>query len=94
MRVRSLEAMRRLFILVLLTALCVAFIAASWSQPALDWLRSLGGKLALTTDLDGLYLLLAGISFVFTTAATLSFADSHPFPSPLSLMGNHQPLSF
>jgi hypothetical protein len=30
--------------------------------------------------LDGLYLLLAGISFVFTTAATLSFALAHPFP--------------
>ncbi len=40
----------------------------------------MGGKLGLTSDLDGLYLLLAGISFVFTTAATLSFALAHPFP--------------
>ena len=80
MRVRSLEAMRRLFVLVLLTALFVAFLAATWPQPAVTWLRSLGGKLGLKTDLDGLYLLLAGISFVFTTAATLSFALTHPFP--------------
>lgn len=80
MRVRSLEAMRRLFVLVLLTALFVAYLAASWPQPAVDWLRSLGGKLGLATDLDGLYLLLAGISLVFTTAATLSFAGTHPFP--------------
>jgi hypothetical protein len=82
MRVRSLEAMRRLFVLVLLTALFVAHIAATWPQPAVTWLRSLGGKLGLATDLDGLYLLLAGISFVFTTAATLSFAFTHPFPFP------------
>jgi len=80
MRVRSLEAMRRLFVLVLLTALFVTHLAATWPQPAVRWLRSLGGKLGLTSDLDGLYLLLAGISFVFTTAATLSFALAHPFP--------------
>lgn len=80
MRVQSLEALRRLFVLVLLTALFVAHLAATWPQPAVGWLRSLGGKLGLTTDLDGLYLLLAGISFVFTTAATLSFAFAHPFP--------------
>jgi len=79
MRVRSLEAMRRLFVLVLLTALFVTHLAATWPQPAVRWLRSLGGKLGLTSDLDGLYLLLAGISFVFTTAATLSFALAHPF---------------
>jgi hypothetical protein len=80
MRVHSLEAMRRLFILVLLTALFVAHLAVSWPEPAVFWLRSLGGKLGLLSDLDGLYLLLAGISFVLTTAATLSFASSHPFP--------------
>jgi len=80
MRVRSLEAMRRLFVLVLLTALFVTHRAATWPQAAVRWLRSLGGKLGLTSDLDGLYLLLAGISFVFTTAATLSFALAHPFP--------------
>ena len=80
MRVRSLEAMRRLFVLVLLTALFVAHLAVTWPEPALTWLRSLGGKLGLPTDLHGLSLLVAGISFVFTTAATLSFAFAHPFP--------------
>ncbi len=80
MRVRSLEAMRRLFVLVLLTALFVAYLDATWPEPAVDWLRSLGGKLGLPTDRDGLYLLLAGISFVFTTAATLSCACTHSFP--------------
>jgi hypothetical protein len=80
MRLRSLEAMRRLFVLVLLTALFVAYLDATWPQSAVGWLRSLGGKLGLATDLDGLSLLLAGISFVFTTAATLSFAWTHPFP--------------
>src|SRR5258707_832933 len=54
MQVQSLEAMRRLFVLVLLTALFVASIAESWPQPAVSWLRSLGGKLGLKTDLDGL----------------------------------------
>ncbi len=72
--------MRRLFVLVLLTALFVAHLAVSWPQPAVSWPRSLGGKLGLPTDRDGLYLLLAGLSFVFTTAATLSFAFAHPFP--------------
>jgi hypothetical protein len=57
MRVRSLEAMRRLFTLVLLTALFVAYLAATWPSPAVDWLRALGGKLGLATDLDGLHLL-------------------------------------
>lgn len=75
-----LPAMRRLFVLVLLTALFVAYLTATWPQPAVCWLRSLDGKLGLKTDLDGLYLLLAGISFVFTASATLSFAFAHPLP--------------
>ncbi len=80
LHMRSLEAMRRLFVLVLLTALFVAYLDATWPQSAVDWLRFLGGKHGLKTDLDGLYLLLAGISFVFTTASSLSFAWTHPFP--------------
>ena len=39
MRVRSLEAMRRLFVLVLLTALFVTHLAATWPQPAVRWQR-------------------------------------------------------
>ncbi len=80
MRVHSLEAMRRLFVLVLLTALFVAHIDHTWPKPTVSWLRSLGGKLGLKTDLDGLYVLLAGIGSVFATAATLIFASLHPFP--------------
>lgn len=44
MRVRSLKAMRRLFVLVLLNALFVAYLAATWPQSAIAWLRSLGGQ--------------------------------------------------
>ena len=80
MRVHSLEAMRWLFVLVLLTALFVAHIDHTWPEPAVSWLRSFGGKLGLKTDLDGLYVLLAGIGSVFAAAATLLFAAHHPFP--------------
>jgi hypothetical protein len=65
---------------VLLTALFVAHIDHTWPEPAVSWLRSLGGKLSLMTDLDGLYVLLAGIGSVFATAATLIFASLHLFP--------------
>jgi len=44
------------------------------------WLRRLGGKLGLSSDLDGPYLLLAGIGAVFVAAATMTFAAQHPFP--------------
>jgi len=45
-----------------------------------SWLRCLGGKLGLKTDVDGLYLLLTGIGAVFATVATLSFALLYSFP--------------
>jgi hypothetical protein len=80
MRAHSLEAMRRLFVLVLLTALFVAHIDHTWPAPAVSWLRSLGGKLGLKTDLNGLYVLLAGIGSVFVASTTLLFAAHHPFP--------------
>lgn len=35
--------MRRLFVLVLLTALFVSYIAHNWPPPAVSWLRALGG---------------------------------------------------
>ncbi len=54
MQVQSLEVMRRLFVLVLLTALFAAHIAAAWPPPAVSWLRCLGGNLGLKTDVDGL----------------------------------------
>lgn len=79
-RVRTLERMRRVFVLVLLTALFVYHIGTNWPHKGVLWLRRLGGKLGLSSDLDGPYILLAGIHAVFVTAATLTFAARHPFP--------------
>lgn len=80
MRVQTLERMRRLFVLVLLAALFVYHIQHTWPQRMVLWLRRLGGKLGLSSDRDGPYILLAGISAVFIAAATLAFATRHPFP--------------
>lgn len=80
MQVQTLERMRRLFVLVLLAALFVYFIAHNWSPSAVRWLRLLGGKLGFSVDSDGPYVLLAGISAVLVSAATLAFACIHPFP--------------
>ena len=80
MRVETLEHMRRLFVLVLLAAQFVYYIGQTWPRAAVQWLRNLGGKLGLKTDCDGPYVLLRGISGVWQTAATLTFAAHHPFP--------------
>jgi hypothetical protein len=80
MRVRTLERMRRLFLLVLLAAMFVYHLGLAWPEPAIRWLRCLGGKLGLQIDRDGPYLLLAGIRAVFVTAATLAYAAHYPFP--------------
>ena len=55
-------------------------IEQTWPQRMVLWLRRLGGKLGLSSDLDGPYVLLAGIGAVFLAAATLAFAAQHPFP--------------
>lgn len=80
MRVRSLERMRRLFDLVLLAAQFVFFLMNTWPTTAVHWLHQLGGKLGLTTDRDGPYLLLRGLSAIYQTAVTLSHLAIHPFP--------------
>ena len=80
MRVQTIERMRRLFVLVLLAALFVYHVGHTWPYHMVLWLRRLGGKLGLRSDLDGPYVLLAGISAVFITASTLAFAAQHPFP--------------
>lgn len=80
MRVETLERMRRLFVLVLLAAQFVYHIGRTWTRTAVRWLRDLGGKLGLKSDCDGPYVLLRGISAVWQTAATLTFAAHHPFP--------------
>jgi len=80
MRVQTVERMRRVFVLVLLAALFVYFIAHTWPQQAVLWLRRLGGKLGLSTDANGPYILLAGISAVLIALATFRYALQHPFP--------------
>ena len=80
MRVETLEHMRRLFVLVLLAAQFVYYIGRTWTGGVIRWLRDLGGKLGLKADRDGPYVLLRGISAVWQTAATLTFAAHHPFP--------------
>ena len=80
-RVRTLERMRRVFVLIMIAALFVYHIAHAWPQHMVLWLRRLGGKLGLSSDLDGPYVLLAGIRAVLVTVATLAFATQHPFSS-------------
>lgn len=80
MRVRTLDRMRRLFVMVLLSAQIVFLIATHWPPQAVLWLRQLGGKLGRSSDRDGPYWLLHGISAVIVTAMTLSFSFLHPFP--------------
>ena len=86
-QVRTLERMRRVFILVLLAALFVYHIDHTWPQPMVLWLRRLGGKFGHLSDRDGPYVLLAGISAVLVTAATLAFAAHHPFPRDSTTCG-------
>lgn len=80
LRVRSLERMKRLFALVLASAQLVFHIMHHWPHQAVYWMRKLGGKLGLSADRDGPYILLRGIAMVLLTAATLSFAALSPFP--------------
>ena len=87
MRVHSLDRMRRLFAIVLLSAQIVFVIAVHWPPKAVLWLRQLGGKLGLSSDRDGPYWLLHGISAKIVTAMTLSFVFLHPFPSAENTYG-------
>jgi hypothetical protein len=80
-RVETLERMRRLFAFVLLAAQFVCYIGRTWTQPAVRWLRVLGGKLGLKRDRNGLYVLMRGISAVWQTAATVQFVQTNPFPT-------------
>ncbi len=81
-RVQTMERMRRVFVLIMIAALFVYHIAHAWPQHMVLWLRRLGGKLGLSSDLDGPYVLLAGIRAVFITVATLAFATRHSSPHP------------
>jgi len=84
-----LERMRRVFILVLLAA------SSSTTSTTPGPARPASGCAAwrqtrLRSDSDGPYVLLAGISAVFITIATFTYARHHPFPDPTALMDNHQ----
>jgi hypothetical protein len=83
LRVQTLERMRRLFALVLLAAQFVFHLMRHWPAKAVLWLRKLGGKLGLTTDRNGPYILLRGLSAVWQTVATLSWTAIQPFPHHL-----------
>jgi hypothetical protein len=80
MRLQTVDRMRRLFAFVLLAAQIVFVISEQWPPKAVLWLRQLGGKLGLSSDRDGPYWLLQGISAVIVASMTFSFAFSHPFP--------------
>ena len=79
-RVRTLERMRRVYALLLLAAQFVFFGMDDWPTAAVQWLRELGGKLGLTTDRDGPYVLLCGMRAVYQTVATLTYLAIRPFP--------------
>jgi len=80
MRVRTLERMRRLFVLVLVAAQFVFYLMDSWPAAAVQWLRRLGGKLGLGTDRDGPYIVLRGLSAVWQAVAALTWLLVCPFP--------------
>jgi hypothetical protein len=80
MRVQSLEAMQRLFILVLVAAQFVFYLIDTWPPRAVLWVRYLGGKLGLANDLDGPYLVLRGLKALIQTLVTLTFLAVSPFP--------------
>ncbi len=80
MRVQSLDAMQRLFVLVLAAAQFVFYLIDTWPPQAVLWVRELGGKLGLNNDLDGPYLVLRGLSTLVQTLVTLSFLAISPFP--------------
>jgi hypothetical protein len=80
MRVRSVERMRRLFMMVLLAAQFVMHLMERWPPVGVGWLRLLGGKLGLQIDRDGPYIVLRGLSAVWQTVATLTLLRVCPFP--------------
>ena len=80
MRVQTVDRMRRLFAIVLISAQIVFIISEQWPPKAVLWLRQLGGKLGIPTDRNGPYWLLQGLSAVIVSSMTLSFVFLHPFP--------------
>lgn len=87
MRVQSLEAMRRLFVLVLDAAQFVFYLIDTWPPRAVLWVRALGVKRGLANDLNGPYLVLRGLSTLIQTLVMLSFLSISPFPHQNSTYG-------
>jgi hypothetical protein len=79
-RVRTLERMRRLFALVIVAVMFVFYLGETWPPKAILWLRQLGGKLGQSSDRDGAYRLLRGLTALILTRMTLAFLDQHRFP--------------
>ncbi len=80
MRVHTLDRMRRLFAIVLLSAQIVFVIAFHWPPKAVLWLRQLGGKLGLASDRDGPYWLFAWYFRCDCDCHDLVFRFFAPFP--------------
>ena len=59
MRVQSLDAMQRLFVLVLAAAQFVFYLIDTWPPRAVVWVGEISDKLGLANDLDGPYLVFA-----------------------------------
>lgn len=53
MRMHTVERLRRIFVMVLLTVQIVFVISARWPPEAVFWNRQLGGKLNNPCDRDG-----------------------------------------
>lgn len=71
--------MKRLFILVLAAAQFVFWLIDTWPQPAILWIRSLGGKLGLNNELDCPYIVLRGLAALSDSCHSF-FIAIHPFP--------------
>ena len=80
LRAQTLERMKRMLPLVLVAAQFVYHLQQQWPPQAVHWLRRLGGKLGVSMDRDGLYILLRGLSALLQTVATLTLLTVDPFP--------------
>ncbi len=83
MQLEPLESKRRLFLLILATALFVLRLPDLWEPSLITWVRQLASAIMGTAmDREGFYLLLYGLTAVLTTLATLhAAAVRHPSQS-------------
>ncbi len=82
MQLEPLESKRRLFVLILATALFVLRLPDLWEPSLITWVRQLASAIVGTLmDREGFYLLLYGLTALLTTLATLhAAAVRRPFP--------------